>query len=178
MIELLFLFAFWPWALVLAFVIICAAGAWAESTIIGLASLVVFSGIAWFFYEAGPVALVIEQPWNLFAIVGVYGAVGALWSLFKWRNWMVRDIVQDALKTAKDNYLKEGDTFISFINSNYFPDISRASMSKDRIVSWISLWPFSAFLYVFDDLILRFFTRIYDLFSGIYDRITERYLPK
>jgi len=52
-----------------------------------------------------------------------------------------------------------------------------ASQNKDRIVSWIILWPMSAFLFVFSDLLTDLFGRLYNMIGSVYESLTQRYLP-
>lgn len=177
MTELLLALAFWPWALFLALLVLCTISAYSEITFIGFAALLLFTVVAWWLFDGGPVYWIIDKPGTVIALVIVYACTGGLWSLFKWRSHMVSNATQSALKSAKEKFDKDpkkGD----FIDSVYFPADAMASLNKSRIVSWISLWPFSVFLYVFDDLLLHFFNRIYDILAGAYERITKRHLPK
>ena len=49
------------------------------------------------------------------------------------------------------------------------------SDNKMRIISWTAYWPLFIVLYFIEDLLVDFFNRIYDLFSGVYKAIQRRW---
>jgi len=175
MFELLFAFAFWPWLLVLAFLVFCILSALTETFSWAAISLVVFSGIAWLAYDAGPLPWFYQNPWKSMGFIIVYCAIGLLWSLFKWSKRIRSKSMQDALSKAKAKFLKDPDNKDEeFYGSYEFPLNAYPSRNIDRITSWMALWPLSAFLFVFDDLLARLFTNIYEAFSGMFERITKK----
>ena len=93
---------------------------------------------------------------------------------------MKADWMQEQISKGKDRYeesKKDGKSFgppaATFYESTYLPSTAKPSENKDRISSWVALWPLSTFLFFFDDLLVRFFHAIYDLFGGMFERITK-----
>jgi hypothetical protein len=182
MLELLLLFSFGPWAFFLALLGLCCFSAYQETTFFAVVGLVIFTLISYFAYDAGPAVVLFEDPLKLLMYCLGYCAVGVLWSLFKWNKLLSRKDIKDDLQIAKRKYEDlpavgvEFDSLDAFMASEHFPRSAKASHNKDRIVAWISLWPMSGFLFFFEDIVLKFFSNIYELFAGVFDRITKRHL--
>jgi len=177
MLAALFTFSlFWPLAI---FFVICVVSAAMDSLIAPIIALIVYGIISFIFFDVNLLAPFIQSPIHMLLTVVLYALIGAAWSTFKWRGHMKSDSVQSQITSSRKHYDKdhpEGGRE-GFIESSYFPESATAGSHKHRLTSWIALWPFSAFLYVFEDLILNFFTKIYEALAGIYRRITETYVP-
>ena len=179
MIELLFAFAFWPWLLVGLLALCFGVSAYSETTAVAFIGLILFSGVAWFLYGVNPVGWVYANPGSAMLYLAMYCAFGVLWSLFKWRSRITSDSVQTEMTEVKARYNGEnpGAGPHDYMESYLFPSAAVASKNKDRITSWIALWPFSVLVYFIGEVLARFFERIYDLIASTYERVTKHYAP-
>jgi len=179
MFELLAAFAFWPWAIFVCLLCFCSWAAWAETFVGALMCVVIYSIAVLFLYENGPIIWIINNPLKAFLGIILYGGIGAVWSLFKWRRKILKPSLQEELKSAKERFVRKNPNSnpAEYVNDLNFPRAANEWNNKDQITSWIALWPISIFVFFFDDIILRFFTRIYEMFSGLYRRITLKYIP-
>lgn len=179
MTELLLGLAFWPWAMFIAFIFLCGVSAFSEVGFIAFCAAIVFSGLAWFLYDAGPLVWVAANPMKAIFVCIVYVAIGVLWSWYRWQKIMRSKSVQVALADARERFLKDAPegSKAEFKASRYFPNEGDASYNSGRITNWIALWPFSAFLHFFDDLLVNFFRSVYRMISGTYERITDSHIP-
>jgi hypothetical protein len=175
--DFLLTLAFWPSALVLAFIGVLAWSTHKEDTVAALAATVIFGVGIWTLTGANFLSWVYNNPLTLLWQAVAYVAIGVLWSNFKWRKHMKSDEVQRELR---DGYarMKPGATLEDFRRSVWFPREAEPSANKGAIVSWLSLWPFSVIGFVAGDVILRMFERIYDTLSGLYEGITLRSVPE
>jgi hypothetical protein len=179
MIELLLAFAFWPWLLVALLASCLGVAAYSETTAVALIGLVLFGGVAWFLYGLNPFTWLYENPGSALIVSAMYCAFGVLWSLFKWRSRITSPDIQREMIEAKSRFNKEHPEAgpYDYMSNYLFPSRALASKNKDRITSWIALWPFSVVMYFLGEVLARFFERIYDLISGAYERVTRHYAP-
>jgi len=152
-----------------------AASAWYETVWIALAVGVVYLAVSFITGGAGA-ALIMANLGMIPVVVGASIAIGALWSLWKWRRRMVSDGMQKMLRTAKDDYDKKPRTN-PFKESEYFPKSAKASENIDRIITWIMLWPFSMLIYFFDDFLRDIGRWAYNRLGKVYVHITDSALP-
>lgn len=102
------------------------------------------------------------------AVLGACGYVvlGVLWSIKKWYDFVVSDVsrVRDTYKkyANKDQY----KTFEDYAKDKQ----PTAAENKQRIVTWMTLWPFS-FTWWCLTWPRRAFSWIYDRLSTLYDRV-------
>tara|TARA_R110002072_G_scaffold26966_17_gene88469 strand:+ start:1629 stop:2162 length:534 start_codon:yes stop_codon:yes gene_type:complete len=177
MIELLLAFTLWPWVLTLALVGGLMISAATETTFVAFIALIIYAAVARFVFDVTPFTWIIENPGGTLIAAALYVCVGIAWSLFKWRDHLVNPEMQRKLTRGHQEHLAKGGRSEDFRESQYFPSEAEASSHKTRIINWIALWPFSAFMFVFYDLLSRFFSRIYEALAGTYDRLTDRYTP-
>lgn len=178
MIELLFALAFWPWIFFGAFLIGCSVSSYFEATFGAVICAILLIAVAWLLYDSNPFLWIYENPARAGMATATYGALGILWSLFKWRKRLLRPDIQSAMKQAKDAFTKGNpDSAESYIHDYRFPHKARASENKDRIMSWVALWPFSVVGYFIGEFLVDLIARIYDILAGIYERMTKYYAP-
>ena len=178
MLELLLLFTFWPWALFALLLVGFGVSAATESTLVAAISLIIYVVVTWLAFGVNPVAWIIANPGSAVLLALLYVCVGIVWSLFKWRDHLTSARIQGVITDAKEYFKKKGGTDTKeFRSSEHFPAQATPDHNKSRIVNWIALWPFSAFMFVFYDLLSRFFSRLYDALSGAYESLTSRYIP-
>lgn len=135
------------------------------------------------------------NPLSTFCFIIGYITTGLIWSLFKWKLYILKRINlidEQKYKFEKNNgKVKENwQKWIDFLNSNvpsylrsnYFgvqdsPESIGKSMipvardKKSLIVSWISYWPMSMGATLLNNPFKRFFEWIYGMVSGIYDKM-------
>lgn len=179
MIDLLFTLAFWPWVLTVALFGALIFATWRDAFAFGFLALAIYFAVAFFAFGTNPIVWIGDHPGAALVASGAYLAAGALWSLFKWDRRMASPYIQDAIKDARKKY----DEMVNFsgerdfYSSVYFPNRAQPSSNKERITTWIALWPFSLAGYFIGEILLRFFERIYDVLSGLYVSITKRHIP-
>lgn len=102
-------------------------------------------------------------------VAACYLPIGLLWSFFKFY----------VTYRAQMKRLKAGfapgpayQTWNEYLEK--FPYVPRASEMKADIISWIACWPVSVMAYVLADLLSDLLNKIYDWFSGVYERMATR----
>jgi len=140
---------------------------------------------------------IVDNPaWALAYIFG-YLAIGAGWSFFKW--WMMLRCVRKRydelrVKFVKDKKLEDNvipadlkDEWRKHVVShrchkmrygygdiqNDNPAIPPLSQNKTKITGWMVYWPISIVLFFFEDFLSKLFDAIYDMFSNVYQRISD-----
>lgn len=107
------------------------------------------------------------SPLWLVSMAAVYLALGVLWSIKKWYTFVVEKKAEILIRF--NNLSPQKTTFADYAKDQR----PTAARNKERIVVWMTLWPFS-----FSWWILlwprRAFTWIYNRLSTLYDRISER----
>ena len=89
---------------------------------------------------------------------------------------MLSKKVQDKLKSAMLEHSKK-DSDRPFRESIYFPSLAQPSQNVERIVTWITLWPFSMIVYFFEDFLMDIGRWIYERLGKVYVRITDAAIP-
>lgn len=143
-------------------------------------------------------------PWLLVEVV-VYLVLGVMWSLFKWQRFLkaAKRKLDEWLKThfepvkdqtqSFDQGLPKEETDLAFQKRFQYHrraapppvvyDDARgkfvvlASQHKMAILTWMSLWPFSLLVTMFSDLCVRVWEHVYEFFSDLYQRISDRVFP-
>lgn len=128
-------------------------------------------------------------------VVG-YIVGGLIWSVIKWKSYINRSA--RAFKQLKDSFVKDfgaiGSNWRKWIEVLQFNKhkLNRADFyerdepetlikkitinpadKKNVIVSWIAYWPMSLGATLLNDPIRRFGTWIYEMFSGVYSRMSK-----
>lgn len=98
--------------------------------------------------------------------LAAYLALGAVWSFWKWYGFLVsaRDVLRK--KWEADTARPEWSAFID-------GRVPTASNNKQRITTWMALWPFSFSWWVLT-WPRRAFVWLYERLSTIFDRIAAR----
>ena len=114
-----------------------------------------------------------DVPFNVWTFSGyliVYLVIGAIWSLFKWRQAVLKE-----KKYAERNY--EGT---ESEKSEYIIEETKNRLDSDYSVEdrvhWIVSWPFGVIGYIFGDMIINAFEFIVQRLSKTYDKITNSIL--
>lgn len=132
-------------------------------TVIGLA-LLQFVSIA------DPWSWASSHPYTLAIAAAAYIPIGIGWSLFRW--WKL-------LQKSAERVRKEKPTWKPFGAYSKWEDyvkrsLPNASVNKNRIICWITYWPFSAAAYLLLDLLDDIGDWIYTKLSGFYQSMVDR----
>jgi hypothetical protein len=142
-----------------------------------------------------------NNPFQTIGFILTYIIAGVVWSLVKWRFYVYR--IFEKLKKIKEGVIKKygllnessHKIFISRLDAAHFMsggnkinfydqyDLNRiveevmpsANDEKTKIVSWIAYWPMSLLATLLNDPFRRFFEYIYEVVSGLYDKIVQSY---
>ena len=192
LLSLPILFAIIVIALIIAIAILVELENATWASIIVTASLV-FVGVtnfdmSWAFVKLNAVDILIYS--------GYFVLAGIVWSLIKWKLYISSS--SRKFKKVKEDFLKDHKTFgdnwdewIDYLNSNFKLTNFRSFKNKDEpedilkkitvnagdkkgvIISWISYWPMSLAATFLNDPFRRFFSWLFDILSGIYDRMAK-----
>ena len=168
MFEFLLGLSFWPVVMLLFLLVIGgAATARGEPWLMTL-GLAVWSVVAYFLLDINVLDVFIERPIVVvFGSLG-YAALGLLWSMFKWRQHLLSDAVQASVKRTREKAERlDAEEYVNY-------EVDPAS-NRDRIVSWITLWPFSVLGYVLGDMLRNLGNWLYSLLGGVYQRMSDRH---
>ncbi len=114
----------------------------------------------------------VKENWfNVLLYSVVYVAAGLVWSFPKWFFF---------LRNMRDKYLelKKQNKSESYILSDLGVIPPLASQHKTKIIGWISYWPISIVWTLLDDFITKIFTEIFNLFSGLYQKMSDSVFKK
>ena len=136
------------------------------------ASLFIFGLIVHFFTKLNVLQFFRENGTFILELAAIYIGAGLAWSVAKW-YFFVRDkraeydaIVEEFKKGDKKDFKWQVERRVGEIPP-------RAVRHKREIVSWISYWPISVVWTLLDDFLKKLFHRIYDLFAGVFQRISN-----
>jgi hypothetical protein len=111
------------------------------------------------------------------AIAVLYFPVGLLWSIFKWVLYLKDEIKRETGYYNRSD--KKGKLGVPISLSYYLKaELPTVKNSKEKLVYWITYWPFSVIDFLLSDLIIRIGNLIYDLSGKMYDKIRDSLIPK
>ncbi len=179
------LFSFWWWVLVTTvfmWFLVCTANEWFSFGIVPLLLLAIGLTI---FGDARFLSLL--WSWHILWLIPAYLLTGVGWSMFKWFSFVRNKLI--SYNERKAAWLKakgledltcteQAAKFRDFIKRHtefwIYDDITpQASKEKNRIIGWMSYWPWSVLWTIFADLIIDLFNNIFRWCRGIFDYITS-----
>lgn len=166
MLEILFL---------VALLALMGWSAWLDVIWLALVAVALYLAGSWLFADLEHLAFLVD-PLTALSLAAFSLTAGAIWSLWKWRRWVRSPHVQKAI-IAGHNKWQNSESAGAFMDSAFFPDDARASENVQRIITWITLWPFSMIVYFFEDFLSDIGRWIYERLGQVYVRITEAALP-
>lgn len=141
---------------------------WNEQATLSALLIAFYLAVGWLWLGLGHLAF-LADPVNLAAFLVVYSAGGILWSLWKWRRWMYSETVQSELERVAKSH--------GPLTRDNLPALALPGSNKERIVSWIMLWPLSVVLYFFADFLADVGRWLYERLGVFYERITDGAIP-
>lgn len=192
--ELILFGGFWFWLLLAAevgWLVYCAARectAWQS-----LCSVLVFFGVLQCFSNVNVALFLWHNPFMVLVLLGVYLLGGCLWVFPKW--WMfcrehLRKYVDVRDKFLGDHKLTPGSSIPEGLKdewAKYYKDHNSYRYEereqivfkpeprnyKNRITTWMTLWPLSFLWTMLNDPIVRFFQHIYYEIAGVLRKISD-----
>lgn len=131
--------------------------------------LVIAALVSWFFGEPNLPSYVWNNPGDAFGYVGLWLALGAGWALYRWDRVVVTKVKEWTI--FKASLTAENRSQPEYLEARKQKYIPAATDHKGEITNWIALWPFDAFWYFLDELLLNLFTNIFNMLRGTFDRI-------
>ena len=189
--ELLVFGTFWFWLLLAAeigWLVFCAAKectAWQS-----LLSVLIFLGVLQCFSNVNVAMFLIHNPILILVTAIVYLMGGCVWVFPKWwlfckehlRKYLdLREIFLRENKLAPGSSVPEDkkDAWTEYYaqNNRYYENSvvfkPEPGNYKNRIITWMTLWPLSFLWTMLNDPIVRFFQHIYYEISGVLRRISD-----
>jgi hypothetical protein len=171
MIELLL--AFWLWPVLIGFTILAVLcleyekGWGAAIMVIGTIAVIHFG------LQFNILRWILEHPGTITVGIVLYFVVGTGWSFFKWWEFLH--------KTKEEHDLLRAEWNRHWANSpnpptHLLPRRIEAHHHKDRILMWMTYWPWSVAAFVFVDGIKKVFTAIYNKVAPAFQRMADRIL--
>jgi hypothetical protein len=157
-----------------------------DSNVAATVSLGIFALITHFLAHVDLISFVRDHWVGVVTYVLSYLVLGVVWSFAKW-FFLVRDR-RIAYQDFREKYFsqlkldagnlshKERQDFDKACNSKfgYLTSIRpKASEYQGKIVAWIAYWPMSVVAFIFGDMLTRLFKEIYNLFAGLFQRISD-----
>ena len=109
----------------------------------------------------------------------VYLALGSLWSIAKW--WFYVTKQRDHYNDKRRKFLREegvkGDEIPSNLKyrwTNLAPAKPDIYKEKQRVVRWMSFWPWSMVWTLINDPVKKFFNAVYRRMQGLLQKIADR----
>ena len=101
------------------------------------------------------------NPGTIILSIASYVVIGVIWSIVRWYFY---------LQGFKIHYIrKNGPTK----NGISFRGIPKGADNKNRILTWMSYWPFSMFWTIINEPFRKVFRYIYSKIEGIYDKMAK-----
>ena len=132
-------------------------------TVIGLAALQ-------FITFADPWAWITTHPYTFGIGLAAYLPIGVGWSLFRWCRLLQKEAARVAGEKATWKPLGAYSKWEEYVRRS----LPSASENKERIICWVTYWPFSVAAYLLLDLLYDIGDWIYTKLSGLYQSMVER----
>ena len=112
------------------------------------------------------------------AIAVLYFPVGLLWSIFKWILYLKDNIRSVTSRYNESERLRQDYPDLRKLIDESLPTVKG---SKEKLIYWITYWPFSVIDFLLSDLVIRIGNLIYDLsgkmYGKMYGKIRESLIP-
>ncbi|MEQ8308027.1 MAG: hypothetical protein RIA09_15835 [Hoeflea sp.] len=175
MFEFLLALTFWPALLFGVFCLALFTAAYQESIQIAILATIISGLVAWLAFDANIFTGIAEKPFTVLFYAVLYLAIGAGWSIWKWYRRISSPKAKKHLRLVKETYLRDrkpGEDPDGWTDSYMLDSAYKPGRNKDKISSWIVLWPLSVLMYFFGTFLSDVIGRIYDSLAGIYNRLT------
>jgi hypothetical protein len=168
---ILFGFSIIYWLLLIEFLVIMSTVA-TESNWTALFSIIVFGCLAHWLSDINLFEFFKDNSTFIIEIIIAYLFIGIIWGFIKWFLY-VRKIKEDYL-ILKSSWKPCNRSFEDEVRFRFQEIPPKASSHKEKIINWISLWPFSFIWSLICDFITNLFNEIYKAFSGLFQKISDQ----
>jgi hypothetical protein len=172
------------WFWLFSFVVFCAITALVENDE-GVWATIVFIGtvLSLNFLSKIPVLDYVKlNPGHTLMYVGIYFAVGIVWTLIKWYFFVHNKVVK--YNNFKAKFLKDRktDTLTPALANELIESCSRYGVSADApdasdhksdLTRWGTYWPFSMVGTALNDIIRRAWDYVYEMLQTTYQRMSK-----
>jgi len=134
-------------------------GTKATMTIFAFLTLYFFFGSKEQFVQA--LYYIKDNPGTIILMLTSYVAIGVIWSIVKWYFY---------LQGFKMYYTKRNGSGKNGISLKTIP---KGADNKNRIITWMSYWPFSMIWTMINEPVRKIFRYIYSKIEGIYDKMAK-----
>lgn len=119
-----------------------------------------------FLTSVDPWGYVRDNPKDIAFWALAYLPIGVAWSFFRW--WRVLKDAAANLLSYRHHY-SDQHRWEEHVRDH----MPKAANNKSSIVCWITYWPFSVASYLLVDILCDIGNWIYNLFSGLYQRVAD-----
>lgn len=192
MLEIFVVGSFWFWTLIVAEVVLLFLFTEYENGIGASLSLFAFGAALQLCGNVNLLSYVFYNWIYLIPILAAYLLLGAGWGIFKWRNLVVNRLheyfnlfaeflrkkgLPSDITVLPVSYRVEWKQCIErtrdYSTGQTVADVPLARQHKARIIRWMSLWIFSATLYVFKDMVREVFQWMYAKLANFLQRLAD-----
>lgn len=188
MLSFFIITSLWWWVVTALVLIVLLWGSLNENGLTLGISLFAYVLVLQLGFSTPFVQTMINNPGLLLFAFCCYFVIGTAWSIVKWYVKVKDYVCEHNEKKAEfiDEYRKSlntGDATPTdrFMNdrwkdsgSTVFYNKAEAKNEKATIGYWITYWPFSMVVFVFEDLFNRIVDKIISSFQGVYKKIEDR----
>jgi len=149
------------------------------------ASIMMFFGALYAFGNYNVVEVLLAKPWHVVGYISGYLVIAVIYAFFRWGVYLTDE---------KGEYDDKRRAFLdeNKITGNEMPDdlkhqwkqhlrvedfadvIPKARRNKNKIIAWMSLWPWSFFWFMIRDFVRKIFTRIYYKVAAYMQRMADK----
>lgn len=167
----------WAALFVLVFLVSGVLASRTESMFMGLGILILGAVFAEYVMDIPVITNAIANPLFLGLMVLVYGAIGAVYTgLWRWPLYIKSHHydIEDKFKAWHRNHDGSFDEFLdSYEYSRY-----TASKNKDRLASYVLMWPFHFTWEIIHKPFIWVYNSVYVFLGSTFDRIGKYYAKK
>lgn len=142
---------------------------------VGTTILMIGTGVLYHYTKQNVWHLIVANYQTILMFTPVYLTIGVGWSFIKWFLFLIGF---KKFRQANVDLYKSGLFCTTFYKGLHITDVPKASNFKSDIIAWMCWWPFSIIGTLISDPIRKFFTFMYNTFSGAYQRMADKIVPK
>lgn len=101
-----------------------------------------------------------DNPGTIILMLISYVVIGVIWSIVKWYFYLQGFKMHHIIRNGTENGIS-------------LRNIPRGSQNKNRIITWMSYWPFSMIWTIINEPVRKIFKYIYSKIEGIYDKMSK-----
>lgn len=124
------------------------------------------------FFGFNVISYLVESPMRTLYLIGGYFVGGTIWSFIKW--WFyVKDVRYRYDEAREEKAPSMSKKEWAYYVANYGLSKPIASKSKEKILRWMSFWPWSLIWTLINDPVKKAFRAIYQRIQGLLQSIAD-----